>query len=799
MKKNILNSLNKKIFILDGATGTELQKYGMPNGVSPEKWCLENPSLLKKVHQNYINAGSNIIYSCTFGANRPKLSQYHIKDVQNINKKLAKIAREAAGLKVLVAGDIGPTGQFIEPYGNTSFDEAIHIFKEQVKGLLLGGVDLFVIETMLDIQEARAALIAVKELTDKFTMVTMTYETHGRTLNGNDPISSLITLQSLGANAIGCNCSTGPQDMLRFIKLMKPLATVPIAAKPNAGIPKLIQGKTTFDMCPKEFARFAKQLVHEGANMLGGCCGTTPEHIRALKDAIKNLKPLQPLKKSIGALSSARESIILDHNKEVTIVGECINPTGKKDLQKELLSGKLSLVRQLANTQKSNGARILDVNVGMPGIDEKTTLCAVIRTLAISISTPLCLDSSDIKAMEGALKIYPGRALINSISGEKNKTQALLRLAKKYGAMFILLPLAGKKLPHAFTERKKIIQAIFKKALAAGFQKEDIIVDALALTVSCNPKAPSETLKTIQWCKEQLKCKTILGLSNISFGMPQRQLINASFLQLAKTKGLSSVIADPSINNIKTNQLARNLLLNKKNASKIFLSHYSKRKIENTPEGIIKKISDEKKVFTAILEGNNEEITALVNNALDNGINALTLMQEFMIKAIIEVGQRYKNKEYFLPQLIASAETMKKAIKRIEPLLNKEDAQKNKKPLIMLATVKGDIHDIGKNIVALMLKNHGFDIMDLGKDVSSNKIIEKAKKHNPAIIGLSALMTTTMIHMQEVIHKATAEQIKSKFLIGGAVVTKHFADSLSCAYAKDSVEAVYVAKKILRP
>ncbi len=796
MKTGIVASLKKNILLLDGATGTELQKYGMPTGVNPERWCLLHPEVLKTVHSNYLTAGSKIIYTSTFGANRLKLSQYGIKDAYAVNKNLAKIARCAAKSTAFVAGDIGPTGQFIEPFGHLKFDDAVHIFKEQAKGLLAGGVDLFVIETMMDIQEARAALIAVRQLSDKFTIVTMTYENTGTTLNGNTPASSLITLQSLGADAVGCNCSTGPKDMLKFIRLMKPLATVPIAAKPNAGIPKLIQNNTFFDMGPQEFAAFSKELVLAGVNLLGGCCGTTPEHILALKNTISSLRPVQPQKKAISALSSARSSIVFKDPGEIITIGECINPTGKKSLQKELLAGKMTLLHQLAVLQEKNGAKILDVNVGMPGIDEKSMLCKAIKSLAITTSLPLCIDSSRIDAMEEALKVYPGRALINSISGEKNKARHLLQLAKKYGAMFILLPITCKKLPYSFSERKKIIQSIFNKARSLGFRKEDIIIDALAMTVSCHPTAPLETLKTIAWCNKKLKCQTALGLSNISFGMPQRQLINASFLKLAKQKGLSLVIADPANNKIKPNKLACAMLLNKKGALKKFLNFYSEYKTDRKITRAIKTIPYEEGIFNAILEGDKDAITSLIDKALDAKMNAFNLMQNYMIKAIIEVGQRYKRREYFLPQLIRSAETMKKGIKKIEPLLIETGAEKTKKPLILLATVEGDIHDIGKNIVALMLKNHGFDILDLGKDVGVKKIIEKAKQHKPAIIGLSALMTTTMINMQKVVQEAKKEKIQSEFLLGGAVVTKHFADSLSCSYAKDGVEAVCIAQKI---
>ena len=425
--KNIIKLLKNKVLVLDGATGTELQKRGMPGGVSPEIWSLENPEVISAVHADYQKAGADIIYTSTFGANRIKLKAYGNYNVSEVNKKLALITKKAVNNKALVAGDIGPTGKFVEPFGPLKFEQAVKIFKEQVKGLLAAGVDLFVIETMMDIQEARAALIAVGELTDKFTMVTMTYESDGRTLNGTAPLTALNTLQSLGADAVGCNCSAGPQQMLKFIKTMKPYALVPLVAKPNAGMPKLVKGKASFDMSPDKFASFAKELVSAGVGLLGGCCGTTPEHIKKVKRKVSGLKPVSRSKKAFSVLSSARKSVILKGRKSFTIIGEAINPTGKKALQKELREGKTSFIRHLAREQEKAGASLLDVNVGTAGIDETKALKSVINMLAVNSSLPLVIDSSKVEAVEAALRVYPGRALINSISGEKNKLKKLDR------------------------------------------------------------------------------------------------------------------------------------------------------------------------------------------------------------------------------------------------------------------------------------------------------------------------------------------------------------------------------------
>ncbi len=792
--KNKIKLLNNKVIVLDGATGTELQKRGMPAGASPEIWCIQNPKVISSIHADYQKAGAEIVYTSTFGANKIKLKSYGNYNVGKINEKLALIAKKAVKGKALVAGGIGPTGKFVEPFGSLKFEEAVEIFKEQIRGLLLARVDLFIIETMMDIQEARAALIAVKELTNKFTMVTMTYESDGRTLNGTDPLTALNILQSLGADAVGCNCSAGPAQMLKLIKVMKPYAKVPLIAKPNAGMPKLVGGKTSFDMSSKKFASFAKQLVSAGVNLLGGCCGTTPEHIRRLKSEVTGLKPVAKSKKIPSLLSSARRSVVLKGKKSFTIIGEEINPTGKKLLQKELHQGKTSLIRHLAREQEKSGALLLDVNVGMAGIDETKTLKNVINMLSVNSSLPLVIDSSRVEAIEEALRVYPGRALVNSISGEKSKLKKLLSLAAKYGAMFILLPLKGKSLPKTFIERKKIILDILKQAKKYGFSKDDIIVDAMALAVSSQSKAARETLKTIAWVSNNLRSNSVVGLSNISFGLPKRALINAAFLALARKKGLNLAIANPSKLKVKYSKLAENLLLGKDKDAKSFLAYFSKVLEEKKEVGI--SLSVEKKISQAIIGGNREDIRGFIKEALSSGLKASELVHKIMIPAIERVGDLFDSKEYFLPQLIASAETMKIAFGELEPYLKDDDSKRGKRTVVLLATVRGDIHDIGKNIVALMLNNHGFDVVDLGKDVSAEKIIREIKRHKSSIVGLSSLMTTTMVNMKEVVDKAKQQGLNCRFIVGGAVVTRSFARSLGAEYAGDSVEAVRVVEKL---
>jgi len=796
-KSKIKNLLKKRILLLDGAAGTEIQKRGMPSGVCPEMWCLENPDVISNIHAAYRQAGSDIIYTCTFGANCFKLGHYHTQNVREINKDLALLARQAAGRDALIAGDIGPTGQFIEPFGSLPFEEAVEAFKEQALGLLEGGVDLFVIETMMDIQEARAALLAVKETCRCFTIVTMTYEKNGRTLNGTDPVTALITLQSLGADAVGCNCSGGPDMMVGLIAAMKPYAIVPLVAKPNAGVPRLVGRTTVFDMDAREFAAFGTKFAASGINMLGGCCGTTPDHIAALKESIKNEQPLAPSRKSLSALSSAFNFKVLDKNKPLFIIGERLNPTGKSALQQELLEGKMSLVRQLTKEQEEKGADLLDVNVGVPGIDEVKAIRDILRLLSTTTGLPLVIDSSRVETMEAALRLYPGRALVNAISGEREKLDKLLPLTAKYGAMFILMPLTDSEVPETAERRKPVIKTVFQAAKRFGFTKDDIIVDGLVMTVASNPQAASEAIKTIAWCGRQFGCRTLLGLSNVSFGMPGRKWMDATLLAMGQAYGLTMAIADPDSAEIMGVKMAGDLFLKKDQGALSYIAYFSSR------PGIVKMdrqaedLSPAQKVHQAILEGNREDIVTMVEDAVISGMDAAKLVNDVMIPAIVLVGKLFDEKKYFLPQLIAGAEAMKEALGYLEPKLKSDGPLQTVKGVVLLATVRGDIHDIGKNIIALLLKNHGYDVIDLGKDLPAEDIVGAAKQTRPDVVGLSALMTTTMVNMKDVIDLAKKEGLTCKFMVGGAVMTKSYAASLGAAYAKDGVEAVRVVEQLI--
>ena len=748
--------IRENIVILDGATGTNLMAAGMPVGVCPEKWVMEHPQVILDLQKAYVDNGTNIVYAPTFTGNRIKLLEYGLQEkINEINTTLVGLSKQAVGDRALVAADMTMTGRQLFPLGDLMFEELLEVYKEQARILDAAGADVFVVETMMSLQECRAAVLAIKEVSDLPIMVTLTYNEDGRTLFGTPPETAVVVLQSLGVDAIGVNCSTGPTEMIALVEKMAEYSTVPLIAKPNAGLPELEDGKTVYKMTPDMFADAMRGLVEAGASIVGGCCGTTPEHIRALTEAVKSMPVHKPLEHHRRVLASERKNVEIDLDGNFTVVGERINPTGKKKLQAQLREGKLDLVRQMAMEQETNGARILDINMGMNGIDEKEMMKSVIYEVSSTVDCPLCIDSSYVEVIEEALKIYPGRALINSISLETEKMEKLLPLAAKYGAMFILLPLSDAGLPKDVEEKKQIINTIYDKALSLGMAHEDIVVDGLVATIGANPKAAIECYETIAYCKDEKKLPTICGLSNISFGLPERMYVNTAFLTMAICKGLTMAIANPS----------QELLMNA--------------------------------VFQAVLKGNKGSIIDEVKKMLSDGAKPDEIINNSLIPAINEVGELFNQKKYFLPQLIGSANTMKLAIEHLEPLLEKKDSGEDM-PTLVIATVEGDIHDIGKNLVVLMLKNYGYNVIDMGKDVPCEDIVNKAIETNAAVIGLSALMTTTMMRMKDVVEICKEKGCKSKVVIGGACITQSFADEIGAdGYSKDAAECVKLVERLL--
>ncbi len=824
-KEQFRTLIQQKIIVLDGATGTNLLKAGMPIGVCPEQWTLEHPDVLLKLQMDYINAGSNIIYAPTFSGNRIKLEEYGLeKDFEKINKELVALSKEAVartGYRAYVAGDLTMTGRQLYPVGTMTLEELIDVYKEQITCLVEAGVDLLVVETMMSLAEARAALIAAKEVCDLPVIVSMTFNEDGRTLYGTDPATAVVVLQSLGADAVGVNCSTGPEEMIPLVETMVKYANVPILAKPNAGMPELINGETVYAMKPEEFAEYGRRLVAAGASMIGGCCGTTSAHITALAQTVRLLAVLEISDKKRRLLASERRMLEIDIEGNFLVVGERINPTGKKLLQQQLREDNLDLVIQMAEEQAAMGASVLDINVGMNGIDEDAMMQKVIYEVTSTVNLPLCIDSSHVEVIEHALRIYPGRALINSISLEKEKFEKLLPIAKKYGAMFVLLPLSDKGLPENIKEKQEIIRAIYEKALELGFTKEDIIVDGLVTTVGANKKAALETLETISYCKNELGVATICGLSNISFGLPERGFVNTAFLTMAIANGLTMAIANPSQDLLMNAAYASDLLLNKEGSDVRYIENVKSVTTMETSSAVGNKdktgnngqegrtqavinaangadaTTNHSKLYENVLKGNKRTMIEDVKAFLAEGNEPQTVIEEHLIPAINEVGVLFDKKKYFLPQLISSAEAMEMAISYVEPLLPKCNDRADM-PTIVMATVEGDIHDIGKNLVVLMLKNYGYRVIDLGKDVSKECIIETVVKENAAVIGLSALMTTTMMRMKDVVDYVKEQQIDTKVMVGGAVITKSFANEIGAdGYAKDAAGACKVVEKLL--
>lgn len=794
--------IEQRLIQLDGATGTELVKRGMPAGVCPEAWVLEHPEALAAVQQAYAASGSDLVYAPTFGGNPLKLAEFHLEQqTGEINRQLAEISRRAVPGK-LVFGDIAPTGQLVEPFGPLPFEKTVELYKEQVRGLIDGGVDGFAIETMMDLQEARAALIAVRELSDLPAIVTLTFEPGGRTLTGVHPVSALVTLQALGADAFGCNCSTGPAEMAEVIRELKPYAAIPLVAKPNAGMPHLVDGTTVFDLAPDAFAKASVALIDAGANLLGGCCGTSPAHLAALHNEISSRRPLPVRQEKRGVVTSPSSFRRLALEEPFAIIGERINPTGKKALQAELRAGKFELVREFAREQSAQGAALLDVNFGLSGIDETAMMRAGVAELVRIGSTPLCIDSTRPETVEAALRLYPGRALLNSISAEEERLNKVLPIAAKYGAMLILLPLTDDGIPESAAERIEVLDRILAEAARYSYTPADCAADALIMTISADRQAAAVSLDFIEHCSRQLKLNTVCGLSNVSFGLPARATVNLTFLGMAIGRGLNCAIANPSAPGIVDAVIASDALSGRDPQLDRYLAHHavaasSETPRQTTPAPAPAAQSPEELLRDAVLRGKKEAVPAILDTLIAAGKAPGELVDGILIPAITEVGNRFERKEYFLPQLMQSAAAMQLAMEQLEPLLRSGGADAAG-PVFLLATVKGDIHDIGKNIVALLLKNHHFQVIDLGKDVPAETIVNAAIEHDAAFIGLSALMTTTMPQMKVVVDLARSRGVTAPVIVGGAAVDEAFADSIGAIYAADAMATVRRATELLQ-
>lgn len=790
---------DKKIYVIDGAMGTQIMKKGVAAGACFEELNIKSPDLIESIHRSYIEAGADIIETNTFGGTRTKLSSYGLEDkFHKINFDGVRIAKKAAAGRAFVAASMGPCGHLMEPIGGLSFDRAYEEFSAQARIFEEAGADLISIETMSDLQEVRAALIAIKQNTSLPVIVHLTYAENGKTITGTSTEVAIAVLTSLGADAIGANCSTGPKDMISLARSLAKRSGIPVSIMPNAGNPEIVNDETVYRMTPDKFASYAKKILSAGVKFIGGCCGTGPEHIREIKKIVGMNYVRAGLKPVPTVLTSRTKVLEIGRRKKIVIIGERINPTNKKDFQAELREGKMNILRQEAVSQAAAGADLLDINVGAPDIDEAAVMKKAVLVAQAAVDLPLCIDSSNPSALEEGLKNYPGRALVNSVNGKEEIMDKVLPLVKKYGAATIALTLE-KGIPASAQERIAIAEKIIKKALSLGIRREDIFVDALTLSAGAQQEDVAETFKALSICKTKLKVKTALGVSNVSHGLPGRKVLNAAFLKIAASKGLSAAIYNPENLNVKISEEeikdAKAVFLNKDKGAKKWIEKYGGK---HAPQAVpVRKDNECSKdvmgmIFSSVVDGNLENVSGLIEEGLKKH-PPQNIMDKALLPAMEEVGKRFNSGDYFIPQVMASAETMKKAFNRIKAEIKPED--RKHLGTVVIATVLGDIHDIGKNIVAMLLENHGFNVVDLGKDVSPDTIVNTAKEKKADVIMLSALLTTTMPQMKLVKQSLEKEGLSIPVIVGGAPVTSNFAKGFGANFARDAISAVEEAKK----
>ncbi len=789
------------IHIFDGAMGTMFQQLGLLQpGACPEMLCIDHPDEVTKVHQRYVDAGSTIIESFTFGASALKLEHYGLQDrVVEINTAAVKAAKAVKGDNIKIAGGMGPSGRFIKPLGDLDFEEAYQNYYQQSQALEAAGADYILIETFIDIQEMRAALLAAKEATKLPVICQLSYSEDGRTVTGTDPQTAAITLDAMGADIIGINCSLGPEQLVPIVKAISENTAKPISVQPNAGMPQLIDGKTIFPMGPEDFGTWAPKLVQAGATYVGGCCGTTPEHIAAIKASLQGVEEpkFTPVRRRL-MLTSRSKTVVIDRELPTNLIGERINPTGRKKLAAEIKDGSFASVKREALDQVKAGATLLDVNMGVGGIDQAAAMKRAITEISQLTDAPLAIDTSDAEALEAGLRAYPGRALINSVSAEVERLEKFIPLARKYGAAILCLPLTDDGIPKTAQGRLEVMDTIISTAENAGLKEGDFLLDGLVMTVAADADACNHTLETLRLYREKYGYPATMGLSNISFGMPNRPLINSTFFTMCLAAGLDAPIMNPYDESMQNALMASMALLGKDPNGRDFAKNDKNlavpkkaavaKHVELTPLEALK---------AAVIEGEADDIRQLVENALAAGIDPNELTEKALTAAMNEVGVDFGAGRVFLPQVLLSAEAMRSAfIVLKEKFPASTDSTKG---TVVLATVKGDVHDLGKNIVGALLENSGFNLIDLGKDVPAETIVAAAKENKAAIVGLCALMTTTMTEIDEVIRQLKAEGISAKVMVGGAALTPEYAEEAGADYyASDGVVALNIANDIVK-
>ncbi len=794
-----LERLGKELLFFDGAMGTVLQSRGLKAGEIPEVWNIEHAEEIKKIHTEYLLAGVNIIKANTFGVNSFKCKNlsYSVEELVSAGIRIVKeaivetegrVERRAA----YAALDIGSLGKLLKPFGDLPFEDAYEAFKEVVIAGEKAGADLILIETLSDSYEMKAAVLAAKENSKLPVVVTMIFDESGKLLTGGDVASAVAMLEGLGVDAIGFNCGLGPEQMRKLFPQLVECCSVPIVVNPNAGLPMVINGKTVFNVNPQDFAEQVKILVEEGASVVGGCCGTTPEHIKALIDSCKgmNIKPVTD--KNLTVVSSYNHAVYF--GRKPLIIGERINPTGKSKFKQALRDHDMEYIYKEGLTQEEKGAHILDVNVGLPEIDEPQLMEEAVTGLQAIIDLPLQIDTSDLTAMERALRCYNGKPMLNSVNGKQESMDAVFPLAKKYGAVVVCLCLDENGIPETVEGRLAIAKKMIETAASYGIPRKNLVIDTLVLTISTGKDNALVTLETLRKVRYELGVHTVLGVSNISFGLPQRGKINTAFFTMAMQNGLSAGIVNPSSEQMMDAYYSFNALIGEDDQC---MEYIEKCGATEGDKPMAPATGKELTLQDAIVKGLSDSAAVATTKLLQENVEALDIINEKLIPALDIVGKGFEENKMFLPQLLMSAEAAKASFEAIKTMLSTQGKQSESKGKIVIATVKGDIHDIGKNIVKTLLENYGFDVIDLGKDVEPQLILETVQKHNVKLLGLSALMTTTVVSMQDTIELLHKNGVKCRVMVGGAVLTQEYADMIGADfYSKDAMGSVRYANEL---
>ncbi len=792
--------IKKRTLLCDGAMGTMLQEAGLAAGQCPELLNADSPEIVRAVHQAYIDAGADIIETNTFGGSRVKLSSFGLESrTEELNAAAVKVAREAASGSTLVAGSVGPTGRFLHPVGDLGFDEAVEIFAQQVGALAGAGADLIILETFSDIKEIRAAVIGAREVTDLPVAALMTFEPSSLTLLGSTPEAAAITLEAAGADAVGSNCGLGPEGILEVLRRMAAVTELPLMAMPNAGMPRLENGQTIFPASPDDMAEPFSEFLGIGTALLGGCCGTSPAHIARMRQELEQAGPRSDrvlTDRSATRLSSRGSALFVGGSSPLRAIGERLNPTGRKSLAQSVRDGLFDPYRDEATRQVEAGAQMLDVNVGVPGIDEELAMEQAVIAVGQAVSVPLVIDSPRPEVIEAGLKAADGKVLINSVTGETESLEKVLPLAKRYGAAVLGLTLDEQGIPDTAEERLEIARRIVSAARKAGLPDQDVLIDCLTLSAGAEQERVDETLRTVTLVKEQLGLNTLLGVSNISYGLPSRVFLNGAFLSMAARAGLSAAIINPFDETSMGLLAAARVILNQDHQAAGYISLFGGTPATATQAG--KDDEDhETALGRAVISGHPEKAEELAVALLDQGLAPMEIGERVLIPAMGDVGEKFARNEYFLPQVLMSAKAMQAAFAPIREAMKGQDIPSAGK--ILMATVEGDIHDIGKNIVITLLENHGFEVVDLGKNIPADDLVKEASRPGIDAVGLSALMTTTMVHMENAIRTLKDTGLQVPVVVGGAAVTPEYAAQIGAdGYARDATQAVKVFLELIK-